>query len=315
MLDCLLTYPDMPYGWDEVGYWQKVETPKGIQNHFIPVVQPPDLGESIRAKEQALVETILAEHGAGRQCWVYVTCTNKHDVAGRVERALRDAKLKARVLRSSVSTDAREDWINEHAPKLDVIISHPRLVRTGLDLFDKRGRHNFPSLFFHETGYDLFTLRQAARRSWRIGQHLPCKVFYSFYAGTMQARAMTLMGRKLVASEAIEGKFSSEGLAAMSGEDDESMQIALARSLVNRMDDMDAERVWSKVSQVQGNAHFKPPAVAPAAPVAASLPPAKPDKAAGRQRKQQPQPQPVVEQSKPAAPKRKITFREKFLFD
>jgi hypothetical protein len=40
------------------------------------------------------------------------------------------------------------DSINEfvklaHSPQLDVVVSHARLVETGLDLFDKAGRHNF----------------------------------------------------------------------------------------------------------------------------------------------------------------------------
>ena len=47
-----------------------------------------------------------------------------------------------------------------NAPGADVILSHPQPVRTGLTLFDPRGAHNFPTLIFHETGYDLFTLRQ-----------------------------------------------------------------------------------------------------------------------------------------------------------
>jgi hypothetical protein len=34
----------------------------------------------------------------------------------------------------------------------------------GLDLLA------FPTLYFYETGYSLHTLRQASRRSWRIGQ-------------------------------------------------------------------------------------------------------------------------------------------------
>ena len=75
-----------------------------------------------------------------------------------------------RVCVRSVALAEREEWIAEHAPQLDVVISHPRLVETGLDLFDKGGRHNFPTLCFYETGYNLFTLRQASRRSWRIGQ-------------------------------------------------------------------------------------------------------------------------------------------------
>ena len=53
---------------------------------------------------------------------------------------------------------------------------------------------------FYETGYDLFTLRQASRRSWRIGQKHPCRVYFLYYQATMQARAMALMAQKLDAS-------------------------------------------------------------------------------------------------------------------
>src|SRR5262249_42871067 len=115
-----------------------------------------------------------------------------------------------------------------------------------LDLFDKGGRHNFPTLCFYETGYNLFTLRQASRRSWRIGQKLPCRVVYLYYEGTIQDRALALMGRKLAAAQALEGTFSSEGLVALAGED-ANVEIALARSLVERMDEGDARRLGSKV--------------------------------------------------------------------
>ena len=99
-----------------------------------------------------------------------------------------------------VPTRNRSAWIAKNAPGVDVIISHPQPVRTGLTLFDAAGNHNFPSLIFYETGYDLFTLRQASRRSWRIGQKHPCRVYYLYYKETMQARAMALMAQKLDAS-------------------------------------------------------------------------------------------------------------------
>ena len=81
--------------------------------------------------------------------------------------------------------------------------------------------------------------------SWRIGQTKPCRVVYFYFAGTMQSRAMALMGRKLTAAQALEGKFSSEGLAALAGEYT-SVELALARSLVNRMDEGDAHRACKK---------------------------------------------------------------------
>ena len=164
-----------------------------------------------------------------------------------MEQILQTAKFKVAVLRSSVPLARREEWIAKHAWQLDVVISHPRLVETGLDLFDKAGRHNFPTICFYETGYNLFTLRQASRRSWRIGQKKPCRVVYFYYEGTMQDRALTLMGKKLTAAQALEGKFSSEGLVSMAGED-ANVEIALARSLVNHLDEGDARRLWNKVS-------------------------------------------------------------------
>jgi hypothetical protein len=104
-------------------------------------------------------------------------------------------------------------------------------VETGLDLFDKRpGGHTFCTLVFYETGYNLLTLRQAARRRWRIGRKRECRVSVLFHEATMQAAAMALMGRKLSATQALEGKFSIEGLVAMGGED-VSVEMALAQAL------------------------------------------------------------------------------------
>lgn len=51
--------------------------------------------------------------------------------------------------------------------------------KTGLDLLD------FPTLIFYETGHSLHTLRQARRRSWRIGQDRPVRVFFLCQEGTM----------------------------------------------------------------------------------------------------------------------------------
>src|SRR5262249_8473744 len=148
---------------------------------------------------------VKAERDQRRQVWVYTTMTGEKDVADRLAQMFRKAKLRVEVLRSTVELKRREDWIAKHGPKCDVIVSHPKLVETGLDLFDKKGGHNFSTLVFYQTGYNLFTLRQASRRSWRIGQRLPCKVYYLYYEKTMQARAMALMGKKLSAAHAIEG--------------------------------------------------------------------------------------------------------------
>ena len=253
MLQTLLAYPDYPFGWGPIGY-RKL-------NEFVSVAVPPNLGDkTVRPKEQALIDLVRSEKANGRKVWVYVQYTDSHDVQGRLERLLRDAGFRVGVLRSSVPLGRRENWIAEHAWHLDVVVSHPRLVETGLDLFDKAGRHNFPTICFYETGYNLFTLRQASRRAWRIGQTEPCRVLYLYYEGTMQERALALMGKKLTAAQALEGKFSGEGLVAMAGED-ANIEIALARSLVNRLHEGDARRMWGGVSNPghRDEVHVLPP--------------------------------------------------------
>ena len=125
-------------------------------------------------------------------------------------------------------------------------------------MFDARGAYNFPSLVFYETGYDLFTLRQASRRSWRIGQKHPCRVYYLYYRETMQARAMALMAQKLEASLALEGQFSADGLAAMSA-DSGSLTMELAKSLVENLDFGDGDRIWSHCRLEQGEPGGLPP--------------------------------------------------------
>jgi hypothetical protein len=249
MVQTLLAYPDYPYGWGPIGYWQGgVE---GSPRVFVTVAVPPNLAEAaVRPKEQALLDLVASEKARGRKVWVYVQFTSRHDVQGRVARLLHEAGFQVGVLRADVPLARREEWIARYAPGLDVVVSHPRLVETGLDLFAANGSYNFSTLCFYETGYNLFTLRQASRRSWRIGQKQDCRIVYLYYAGTMQDRAMALMGKKLTAAQALEGTFAREGLVALAGED-ANVELALARSLVECLDEGDARRVWSKVHHPQ----------------------------------------------------------------
>ena len=66
---------------------------------------------------------------------------------------------------------------------------------------------------------------------------------------------MALMGKKLTAAQALEGRFSSEGLVALAGED-ANVEIALARSLVECMDEGDTRRLWNKVANPREDQDF-----------------------------------------------------------
>lgn len=244
MLHGPLAYPDYPYDWEPIGYVDRNGGPNG---RFVLVSTPPTLDKStLWPKERRLLEILAREKAQSRQCWVFAVYTSTHPVLQRLEKIVKDAGFIVRVLDAGkVPTKSRSAWIAKNASGVDVIISHPQPVRTGLTLFDANGAYNFPSLVFYETGYDLFTLRQASRRSWRIGQKHPCRVYYLYYQETMQARAMALMAQKLEASLALEGQFSVEGLAAMSSESG-SLTMELARSLVENLDFGDADRGWER---------------------------------------------------------------------
>lgn len=89
---------------------------------------------------------------------------------------------------------------------------------------------DFPSVVWAEVDYSVYVLRQASRRSWRIGQHRPVEVTFLAYEGTLQAEALALVAAKMRASLMIEGELPEEGLAALDG-DGGDVYLELARRL------------------------------------------------------------------------------------
>ena len=100
-------------------------------------------------------------------------------------------------------------------------------------------------------------MRQASRRSWRIGQKRPVKVVFMAYRNTLQADALKLVAKKLQSSLAVEGELPEDGLAAF-GDDGDDLMLALARQIVNG-DETDAdgesvEDVFAKVRDAEASA-------------------------------------------------------------
>jgi hypothetical protein len=159
-----------------------------------------------------------------------------------VAKKLESKGIKPLIMRSTVQSEKREAWIKEQMAQhdYDVLICNPKLVQTGLDLLD------FPEVIFYQTGYSIFVLRQAARRSWRIGQAHPVRVHYLCNKATMQERAMSLIAKKLETALAIEGDLSESGLVALSdGGGVGSLVLELAKSLVNGSKLEGVESAWS----------------------------------------------------------------------
>ena len=76
------------------------------------------------------------------------------------------------------------------------------------------------------------------------------EVKFFAYKGTMQEVCLRLMGKKLLVALAMEGKFASEGLQAIDGDDD--MLTAMARELVeNKGIGESADSIWRNVQQLR----------------------------------------------------------------
>src|SRR5713226_9527850 len=226
MLNTLLLYPDHPYGIGTL-YGTEFDPELKRKVRFV-IAEPRDLPEEcVYSKERRLVEEIKKELAEGRRCQVFAVYTQKHDVTARIQQVLSDEGIRTAVLRASVDTSKREAWYARQIKDgVQVVICHPKLVETGLDLLD------FPTIIFYESGYSLHTLRQASRRSWRIGQRRPVRVKFLCYEGTMQTACLRLMGKKLLVALTMEGKFAGEGLQNIDEDDD--MLSAMARELVER---------------------------------------------------------------------------------
>jgi hypothetical protein len=191
------------------------------------------------------VEEVKASLEHGRKVQVYAVYTQRRDVTRRLEDILAKEGIRVAVLTTEVAPEQRESWYERqlHAG-VQAVISHPRLVQTGLDLW------SFPDIFFYETGYSIYTLRQASRRSWRIGQWSNVNVKFFYYAGTMQEACLRLMGKKLLVSLAMEGKFATDGLQAIDDGDD--ILMAMARELVTEKGiGENADAVWKQLQRQQ----------------------------------------------------------------
>ena len=233
-IQALDAYSDRPWGWDPIQtpFYDKDGKRKGWEE----VAWPKDLGENfIGSKDRKLLEIIQSELSQGRHCAVYPQFTGVHDVREKLMKLLMDAGIKALLLPDTVKPEAREDWILKHT--CDVLVAHPKRVMTGLDLIQ------FPSLIWYELGYSTHVLRQASARARRPSQTKACKVFFLYYAGTIQEQALALMGEKESASLALEGVFDANALRAMmNGGKCDDIMAALANSLDSTK--LNAEAAW-----------------------------------------------------------------------
>ena len=245
MIKLMTQYPDAPH------CVRRVQNPDTGDVEYESIV----LDKMIRNKEQKLLEIVEEKLALGEKVLVYYNTVNTTDLGEHLQSMFCAEDIKAFELRASVKAEKRMEYIQKEVDKgAQVMITNPTLVETGLDLLD------FTTIVFFQVGYNLSTMRQASRRSWRLSQTKDIEVYFLYYNGTIQEQAISLMATKLQAAQTLEGNFSEEGLKAMSQNDDMLTQIA--NNVVNDIKtvvDLDAFKSARHVKQTSNNerAHSK----------------------------------------------------------
>lgn len=238
MLQSLLAYPDGCRN-EEVVTLER----SGVEE--LIAYAPAVVAETL-PKEERLIEILQSEKQEGRMSAIFLEHTGTRDLIPTLVERLKQKGFNPLVLRGeAVPPEKREEWLIEKVKtgEYDVLICNPNLVKTGLDLLD------FPTIIFYQCGYSVYTLRQASRRSWRIGQDKAVRVFFMAYKNTMQERALSLMAAKMETSLAVEGELSDKGLAALS-ESENSIVFELAKALIGKKTGaVSVNEAWQKYRQ------------------------------------------------------------------
>ncbi len=246
-LNLLTVYPDQPYDQPEIVH--------PIDGDVI--VKPANAAcfEDILPKEEKVLEIVRDKVAAGGRVLVYTRWT-RTDSQQKLLKLLTQAGYRTEILATTVPPNKREEWVEKRVRSgLQVLITNQKCVETGLDLND------FTTLIFYSMGFNLFTLRQASRRSWRINQAAPrVEVYLLYYKDTMQAKAMKLMASKLAVAGIIEGTLSEEGLAAMSDVRDLTSQMAKELSLGIKDNVEDIAAAFKKMAVINPERRARPAA-------------------------------------------------------
>ena len=218
VLNALLAWPDCCFRSETVMHPHRKHVLASAPALFDEVTAMP--------KELKMIELCREAKRAGRRSLVYSVYSGTRDTMSRLKALLEAEGFKVAVLRATVEAAKREDWLLEQVDRnVDVVVTNPELVKTGLDMLE------FPTIVFMQSGYNVYTLQQASRRSWRIGQKLPVDVHFLGYEGCAQMECLSLMAAKIAVSQSTSGDMPDSGLDVLNQSGD-SVEVALARQLL-----------------------------------------------------------------------------------
>lgn len=256
MLQFSLSYLDKPYGAEPIKSPKTgavIAVPRSYDNFMDYKNQ-----NNLLSKEKRLIEIVMKEIKEGRNCFIFAEYTASAEtcVTYRLKAILEQycgLRGKIEILESSSpAASKREAWIHKRAKDgIKVFITNPRCVETGLDFVFKEDGvlYNYPTLIFYQMGYSLFTLWQASRRHLRLNQVIECRTYYMAVEKTVQEAVIQLIAEKQVATSAIQGKFSTEGLSAMAQGIDVKVKLAKAMADMDSISGNNLQEMFDVLNQ------------------------------------------------------------------
>lgn len=204
-----------------LGYLDRPEEDEKFTDGEITIKVPPVIGHNYE-KDNALIKLITSELAHNRRTLVYFMQVKRRDPMPRIKNKLLNIGVKVAILRTAdrysdlpngkrikVKNEDREEYVEKVVDLgTEVMFCSPELVQTGLDLVA------FPNIVFFGISDKLDVVRQSEKRSWRLGQKLPVKVIYMYWAQTAQQNALHYIARKKRAAYLVDGR-SIDGLAAV----------------------------------------------------------------------------------------------------
>lgn len=201
------------------------------------IISAPKL-EGYTAKEEWLIEQVKAELVEDRGIVIYNNYTGEYQLNERTQQILKENGIESRILNES-NTEKRSEVLQKFEEEnVKVVICNMKLVEVGLDLLA------WPTLIFNQLSYEVNVVRQAAKRSHRIGQHRLCKVLVPILNGTQEVsqfkKVMSARGHALMT----EGRLDRGELAKYSYDE----QSSLATDLAQCFAEADLASAWEELA-------------------------------------------------------------------
>lgn len=180
------------------------------------------------AKEMNLLGIVAKELREGRKVAIFCSYTDTYGVHKRLQKVLADNDIKSSVLTSAVPSEKRVEWLEKQLEGgCQVLIANMRLLEVGLNLID------FSSLILYQLSYDINTIRQIARRHWRIGAYRECRVYYMLYNLSQQLAQFENIMIKRAHALMTEGRLDKSELANYGRDAHNAMAVDLANCLAS----------------------------------------------------------------------------------